>query len=495
MKRSLKRECLQRLQSTFGLNDYRPGQREAVYALLSGRDAMCILPTGAGKSLCWQLPAVVHTGLTVIVSPLLALMRDQVQHLAAIGVPALSLDSLMTAEEKSTALARIRQGIVRIVFVSPERLMQTAFRQLCAMVCPWLLVVDEAHCVVQWGESFRPAYAAIGAFLSALPRRPVLCALTATADAAMQLDIRNQLRMRRVKRVMLPILRQNLVYDVRTTLHRTGEMLRLLREAPCKTVIFCRSRARTEALADKLRQCGVHAEAYHAGLPREERLAIQQRFQRSETIVLCATTAFGLGVDIPDIRRVIHDALPDNLIEYVQQTGRAGRDGQTAQCLLFLEPNELVAKAFLRSRLKAMYPRRPLRRWLHARRSACQLNQLLRVLLQGDCIPAGITAAFGSAGVPCGCCSACRKGPVARSVPSLMNMRPWQIRAWLLMWQRASLAAKLGCAPGEIASDHAIRMAAKRYVFPDETPVRPEMARLLEHFRRGGMHAPGDGGI
>lgn len=495
MKHSLKRICQQRLQSTFGLNDYRPGQREAVYALLSGRDAMCILPTGAGKSLCWQLPAVVHAGLTVVVSPLIALMRDQVQHLTAIGVPARSLDSLMTPEEKSAALDDIRQGSVRIVFVSPERLTQPSFRQLCAAADPWLLVVDEAHCVVQWGESFRPAYAAIGEFLSALPRRPVVCALTATADAAMQQDIRAQLGMRRVKRILLPILRENLVYDVRTTLNRTGEILRLTQESPCKTVIFCRSRARTQALADSLKQCGVRAEAYHAGLPREERLAIQHGFEQSEVLVLCATTAFGLGVDIPDIRRIIHDHLPDNLIEYVQQTGRAGRDGQKAECIMYLEPNGLVAKAFIRSRAKAMYPGRPLRRWQYLRRSGRQLDQLLRVLLHRACIPAGITAAFGSAGVPCGCCSACRKGPLARHVPSLISMRPWQIRAWLMMWQRASLAAKLGCTPGEIASDHAIRIAARRYVFPEETPVRPEMARLLEHFRRGRMHAPGDGGI
>lgn len=485
MKRSLKRECLRQLQGTFGLNDYRPGQREAVYALLSGRDAVCILPTGAGKSLCWQLPAVVHNGLTVVVSPLIALMRDQVQHLTAMGVPALSLDSLMTAAEKSAALDDIRQGSVRIVFVSPERLMQPSFRQLCAAADPWLLVVDEAHCVIQWGESFRPAYAAVGEFLSALPYRPVVCALTATADAAMQRDICTQLHMRRVKRVLLPVLRENLVYDVRTTLNRTGEILRLICDNPCKTVIFCRSRARTESLAEKLKQCGVPAEAYHAGLKREERLAVQHRFEQGAALVLCATTAFGLGVDIPDIRRVVHDYLPDNLIEYVQQTGRAGRDRQTAGCMLYLEPNDLVAAASLRSRAKAMYPRRPIRRWRYFRRSAQQMEQLLQILLRDSCIPAGIASAFGSAGSPCGHCSACRKGPVAGKAPSLTHMQPWQIRAWLLMWQRQSLASRLSLAPKEIASDDEIRIAAKRFVFPGDMTVRPEMTRLLEHFRHG----------
>ena len=182
MKHSLKQETLRHLRETFGLTDYRPGQKAAVQALLSGRDVMCILPTGAGKSLCWQLPAVVHAGVTVVISPLIALMRDQVQHLTAIGMLAVSLDSLMSPAEKEQALSAIRSGAVRIVFVSPERLQQSSFRHLCREIQPWLIVVDEAHCIVQWGGEFRPAYRQIGDFLHGLQTRPVLCAMTATAD-------------------------------------------------------------------------------------------------------------------------------------------------------------------------------------------------------------------------------------------------------------------------------------------------------------------------
>lgn len=494
MKHSLKRECLHHLQSTFGLTAYRPGQREAVQALLSGRDVLCILPTGAGKSLCWQLPAVIHGGLTVVVSPLIALMRDQVRHLTAVGIPAVSLDSLMSDGEKSAAIDGIRQGTVRIVFVSPERLEQPRFRGLCGEICPWLVVVDEAHCVVQWGESFRTAYGNIPVFLSALPRRPVLCALTATADDEMQRAVCTQLTMRRVKRILLPILRENLIYEVRTTLDRTWEILRLMQSSPCKTVIFCRSRVRTERLSELLNKHGVRAEAYHAGMERAQRMAVQTRFQNGATPTLCATTAFGMGVDIPDIRRVIHDYLPDSLIEYVQQTGRAGRDGQRADCILFLEPNELVRKAGIRFWARELFPNRPLRRWRYLRRHGKQLNELLRVILQSSCIPAGIAAAFGKPSRPCGQCSACRKGRLLPRVPSMTGKRQWQIRAWLLMWQRESLAAKLNCSPAEIASDRALILAAKKYVFPGDTAVRPEMERLLSHFRRG-MHASETDGI
>ena len=237
MKYSLKRDCRYHLTHTFGLADYRPGQKEAVYALLSGRDVMCILPTGAGKSLCWQLPAVVSKRLTLVVSPLIALMRDQVQHLHAAGIPAIALDSLMSAEEREAGLKRIRAGAVRIVYVSPERLMQPRFRQLCMEKPPWLIVVDEAHCVVQWGEKFRPAYTAIAEFIAGLPARPAVCALTATADAAMQRAIRDNLSLNRCKRVTMPIIRGNLVYNVRTTLERTNELLRLCQKYPAKTVM------------------------------------------------------------------------------------------------------------------------------------------------------------------------------------------------------------------------------------------------------------------
>ena len=495
MKSSLKKACLHHLRSTFGLADYRPGQKEAVQAILSGRDVLCILPTGAGKSLCWQLPAVVHDGLTVVISPLIALMRDQVQHLQAIGVAAVTLDSLMSPEEKAEAVRRIRQGSVRIAFVSPERLEQSAFRQLCREMKPWLAVVDEAHCAVQWGESFRPAYRGIADFLAALPQRPVVCALTATADESMQRTIRAQLGMRRPKRVLLPILRENLVHEARTTLDRTGDVRRIVCTAEGKTVIFCRSRARAEALGDLLAKAGFRAAYYHAGMAREARIAVQQRFQEGGVQVLCATSAFGLGVDIPDIRLVIHDYLPDSLIDYIQQSGRAGRDGETARCILLLEPNELVSKAAIAKRAKDKFPRRPIARWRYLRKRCRELHRAMRVLMASDCIPAAASEAFGHRAAPCGRCSACRKGRLVGAVPSFRGMKDWQIRAWVLQWQRDALARQRSCLPGDILPDEALRMAAKRYVFPAGADAPPELVRLLRHFRHERMHENGTDGI
>lgn len=485
MKHSLIRECRYHLTHTFGLDDYRPGQKEAVQALLSGRDVMCILPTGAGKSLCWQLPAVVSKRLTLVVSPLIALMRDQVQHLHAIGIPAISLDSLMTPEERDAALERICSGAVRIVLVSPERLMQPRFRQLCREKAPWLVVVDEAHCVVQWGEKFRPAYTGIAEFMDELPQRPVICALTATADEPMQRAIRENLGMKRPKRVMMPIIRENLAYDVRTTLDKTGDLLRLCQADCGKTVIFCKSRARTETLAQMLIQQGMAAACYHAGLDREARMQAQQRFMAGDVQVLCATTAFGLGVDIPDIRRVIHDYLPDSVIDYVQQTGRAGRDGLRAECILLLTPNDLVHKAAFRS-----YAKNPIRRWRETTGHVRKTNQLVRILMAEACIPAGFAAALGRMVPPCGKCSACCKGRLVRRPPSYAFRKERHIRLWLMKWQRDALSRRLSCAPGKIASDRALNMAAVKFVFPQDTQAPEEMQRLLRHFSRNEMHNP-----
>lgn len=479
MKHSLKREAFRQLRDTFGLADYRPGQKEAVHALLSGRDVMCILPTGAGKSLCWQLPALVHQGLTVVISPLIALMRDQVQHLHALGIPATSLDSLQSPEERTQALSDLRDGRVRIVLVSPERLMQRQFRQLCEDVPPWLVVVDEAHCVLQWGEEFRPAYAAIADFLGALPKRPVLCAMTATADGAMQRAISASLCMRRTKRILLPHIRDNLVYEVRTTLDRAGNILRLCRESPCKTVIFCGTRAGAEALAAMLRSHGIAAEHYHAGLERTVRLSAQERFQTGETAVLCATSAFGMGIDIPDVRRVIHAHLPDDVIDYVQQSGRAGRDGQRAECILLFEPNDLLKK----NRLHARPTKWSLQGWLRLRRDRRKQARLLRTLLTSPCIPAGLAAALGRRIPPCGQCSACQKGRLLTRIPRLDGLGESRVRLWFLCWQRDVMAKQRGCLPGQIMPDAALRSASRRLVFPDGADVPPEIERLLRHLR------------
>jgi len=483
-KMRFKRECIRHLTNTFGLECYRPGQKRAVHTLLSGRDVLCVLPTGAGKSLCWQLPALVHPGLTVVVSPLIALMRDQVQHLSALGIPAASLDSLMSSQERQRMTKRIRSGEIRIVFVSPERLEQQAFRQLCRDVPPWLIVVDEAHCVVRWGDSFRPAYHGIASFISMLKKRPAVCAMTATADESMQRAIVSALQMKRPRRILLPILRENLVYTVLTTLDRTGQILQLQQQTACRTVIFCRSRVRCEHLAERLSTQGVSAAYYHAGMERAERMSVQHRFQSGTFEVLCATTAFGMGVDIPDIRRVIHDYLPDTLIDYVQQTGRCGRDGQRAECILLFEPNEIVRKASITRHAKAKYPWQPIRRQIYLRRFWQEQRKLLRVLFASACIPGGIARAFGSQSQACGVCSACRQGVRLQRVPSFAGMKKWQLRAWLLRWQRDMAARQKGVPAKKFVTDRQINTAARSLVFPAGSQTPDELERLIAYFRR-----------
>lgn len=483
-KRMFKRQSLYHLKHTFGLDAYRPGQKAAVHALLSGRDVLCVLPTGAGKSLCWQIPALVHPGVTVVVSPLIALMHDQVRRLQSMRLPAASLDSLMEDVEKERVLADIRSGNVQIVFVSPERLEQPTFRRLCQAVQPWMIVVDEAHCVIQWGDSFRPAYDGISAFIRLLPQRPVICALTATADQAMQTAIAASLRMERVRRIILPIIRENLVYSVRTTLNRTAVILRLHQDDPCRTVIFCRSRLRCEALSSVLLQAGVNAGYYHAGMSRGARQDAQWRFQAGITEVLCATTAFGMGVDIPDIRRVIHDELPASVIDYVQQSGRCGRDGKPAECILLLEPAELVRKASMAKHIRTEYSGRIFQQRKVLRQAWRPEKELLKLLFASPCIPAGIVRAFGKRGKACGCCSPCLHGAKWTGVPNLPQMQAWQIRAWLLKWQRDALAKKQKVRSCSIASTQTLNKAAKDLLFPVSVQVPEELERLLAYFRR-----------
>ncbi len=483
LKRSVKQACLHHLKHTFGLEAYRPGQKAAVHALLHARDVLCILPTGAGKSLCWQLPALVHGGLTLVITPLIALMRDQVRHLEARGIPAASLDSLMTPEERADVLWRIREGALRIVFVSPERLENHAFRQLCREIHPWMIVVDEAHCMIQWGESFRPAYAGIADFVDALNKRPVLCALTATADEKMQRAIVEALRMRRPRRILLPIIRENLVYHCRTTLVRTRDILDMHARTPCRTVVFCRTRNRCEELSCLLNAHGFSAGHYHAGLEGKARMDVQMRFQEGGIDVLCATTAFGMGVDIPDIRRIIHEYLPDSLIDYVQQSGRCGRDGQPAECIVLLEPAELIRCAGIAKEAMEKYRWRPVQRRSYRCRHWNAKAALLKVLLTTECIHAGIARAFGSSCRRCGMCSSCRRGPQLRKIPNLSLMKLWQIRAWLLLWQRDALAGKRNLPRRMIVSDAELRRAARTLAFSPQANPPAELIRLVEYFR------------
>lgn len=438
------RACRRALQERFGVKGYRPGQRAATRRLLSGRDLFCILPTGAGKSLCWQLPAVVHGGLTIVFSPLIALMTDQVEGLRRRGIPSVSISSAMSREEQLQAAEDVISGRVNILFVAPERMKTREMARIVSARPPWLIVVDEAHCVIQWAGEFRPDYGRIGAWVSRLPARPVLCALTATADPAMTRGIIRSLGMQHPRVITLPVLRPNLIYSVRTVADPLEAVLGMMREKPCCTAVFCKRREHAETLSEYLRSHGVAAEYYHAGLDRETRSAIQERFRTGETPLLACTSAFGMGVDIPGVRRVVHLTMPMSVIDYAQQSGRAGRDGLDSECIVLLSPGALLAQGIhvnYVSEATMGYPRThfPL---MHA--FWRPQKQALQVTLRAKCIPAAIAAHFHQRVPPCGRCSACLKGPLYPPGLDLQHMNGNQLLRKLVRWQLGALAKKRG---------------------------------------------------
>ncbi len=479
------RACRRTLREVFQVPGYRPGQKAAVACLLAGEDLMALLPTGAGKSLCWQLPAVVHEGLTLVVTPLIALMQDQVASLEKRGIPAVAVNSAMPPGQRREALRQVRQGKVRILFVAPERLWTADILRLCQDVPPWLLVVDEAHCVVQWGESFRPAYAEIGDFVAELPRRPVLCAMTATADRQMQLDIAQSLRMDVFRRVTLPLIRENLHYSTVTAARAEEAVLRLMRRDPCRTVVFCHRRRDTERMAALLCQAGYAADFYHAGRTAQERTQVQTHFASGALQVLATTTAFGMGVDIPDVRRVILAWIPATVTDLVQQTGRAGRDGQDAECVILVTPYDLMWKQCV-LQIRQFFTRwRPLKRLQEWREGWLPTRKVLRILLGKQCIPRGLAAAFGQRVPACGTCSACRgKSPGTRP-PDLMGMTGDATCLWLLNWQRKALAKQRGVRPAKIMTESDLARLYDRQMLENEpdAEVLCAMTRLADAIR------------
>ena len=484
MDRQRRKAVQDALRGVFGLQNFRPGQKKATKSLLSGRDLLCVLPTGAGKSLCWQLPAVVHPGLTVVVSPLIALMTDQVDGLRRKGIPAVALNSLMTPQERQEAIQQLRTGGTRIVFVAPERLPSDSFTELCSQLDPWLLVVDEAHCIVQWGEDFRPAYGWIGEFIRLLPRRPVVCAMTATADARMQRQIMQNLGLHRPVRVMLPILRENLTYTACTASGVTAKLCQLMAEDPCRTVVFCRKRHHAEAYAGSLRRAGLAADFYHAGLDRDARTAAQERFRTGDTQILCATSAFGMGIDIPDIRRVVHAYVPWSILDLVQQSGRAGRDGLPAECIVIITPRELLwlCRSFWPFTVIGQGTPGLRESWAWSR-TWRGVYRVLKLLMTRRCIPQAISAAFGQRSGRCGRCSACRRGPLTRRVPDLQRRGIYATRMWLLKMQRAALARQRQTMPWRLADHGQMSEMASSLTLPDslqDAEIRAAMARLMK---------------
>ena len=336
------------LQDYFGYTGFRDGQDQLIDAVLSGRDAFGIMPTGGGKSICYQVPAVLFSGLTFVISPLIALMRDQVLALKEAGIPAAYINSSLSSEQIRTVFANIRAGKYKIIYVAPERLGTESFLRLVNEVRIDFVAVDEAHCISQWGQDFRPSYLKIVDFVKTLRRRPVVAAFTATATEEVRRDVVRILEMRDPVCVVTGFDRPNLRYEVVQGGKKGGELLKLLRSRNNQSgIIYCSTRKKVENVCEELCEHGIPATRYHAGLPEEERRRNQEDFVFDRKPVIVATNAFGMGIDKSNVRYVIHYNMPQSLEAYYQEAGRAGRDGASADCILLYAAGDVATARFL----------------------------------------------------------------------------------------------------------------------------------------------------
>ena len=409
----------QALGEVFGYGDFRPGQEQVIAAILSGRDVMAVMPTGAGKSLCYQIPALVLPGVTLVVSPLISLMRDQVSALLQNGVRAAYLNSSLTPRQFMLALQNARKGVYKIIYVAPERLLTELFLDFACSAQIAQVVVDEAHCVSQWGQDFRPGYLQIEPFIKRLPVRPRLSAFTATATESVRRDIVRLLDLKAPFEISTGFDRPNLYFEVRRPKDRDAELLRFLAEHRGQSgIVYCGTRKGVEEVARMLREEGIDAVGYHAGMPDEERQRAQEDFVSDSVPVIVATNAFGMGIDKSNVSFVVHYNMPKDLESYYQEAGRAGRDGEEAVCCLLYQPADVRLNQFLiehgqeESELDAQTQQ------VVAERAQERLKQMTFYATGSGCLRTRILSYFGErpAKARCGNCSGCLNAAQERDV-------------------------------------------------------------------------------
>lgn len=339
--------ALEALTRYFGYDSFRPGQQGIVEALLAGRDVLGVMPTGAGKSVCYQIPAALSPGATLVISPLISLMRDQADALNDLGMPAAFINTTQTPDEQAMVFAQAAAGQIKLLYVAPERLETGRFRDFAARTPISLIAVDEAHCVSQWGQDFRSSYLGIGDFIAGLPQRPPVGAFTATATERVRRDIVGLLGLRNPAVTVTGFDRPNLYFDVvkLETKYKAAWVARYVADHPDESgIVYCATRKTTEALADTLNQMGHPAVAYHGGMSPDAREVAQRDFITDKVPVVVATNAFGMGIDKSNVRYVIHHNLPESIEAYYQEAGRAGRDGEPSRCTLLWNESDIVTR-------------------------------------------------------------------------------------------------------------------------------------------------------
>ena len=398
------------LKRYWGFTEFRPVQERIIRSAMAGRDTLALMPTGGGKSLTYQVPGLAQPGLCIVVTPLIALMKDQVAALNGVGIPAAFLNSALDAQAFQAVCREIRQGMHKLIYVAPERLLQEGFLALMQEQKIAQVAVDEAHCISQWGQDFRPSYRKITEFVARLPRRPVLSAFTATATAEVQADILTQLELRDPVKVVTGFNRPNLYFAVQQPKRKQPVLTALVEARRDRSgIVYCATRSGVEKICDLLCQRGIPATRYHAGLSEEERQRNQDDFQFDRKTVMVATNAFGMGIDKSNVSFVIHYNMPKSLEAYYQEAGRAGRDGEAAECILLYGPGDVATAQFFLQQAGENEDLSPEERAEVQARDARRLEAMVNYCKTTHCLRGHLLDYFGQAHDPtCGNCGNCR---------------------------------------------------------------------------------------